>query len=85
LHVRRLFFYLGISKPLSLRICLILPHMLGRDIVSFPYSMSLFFFFSVLIFFNIIKKIKNKKIGGEDAEFFFFFFYSFLDIVCIFA
>jgi hypothetical protein len=57
--------------------------MLGRDIVSFPHSMSLLFF-SVLLFFNIIKKIKNKKIGGEDAEF-FFIFYSFLDIVCIFA
>jgi hypothetical protein len=39
-----LLFCLGNSESLSLRTCLILPHMLGQDIVSFPYSMSLLFF-----------------------------------------
>jgi hypothetical protein len=63
-------FYLGNSKPLSLRIGLILPHMLGLDIVSFPHSMCLLFFY---FFFNIKKiKIKIKKLGGKDTIFFFF-------------
>jgi hypothetical protein len=63
-HIRRLFFCLGISKPLSLRTGLILPYMLGLDVISFSISMSLlFFYFSV---FN-----KKKKNGAEDAEFYF--------------
>jgi hypothetical protein len=47
-------FCFGNSKPL------ILPHMLGLDIVSFPHNMFLLFF--CLIFFNL-----KKKIEGEDA------------------
>jgi hypothetical protein len=39
-----LLFCLGNSEPLSLRKCLILPHILGLDIVSFSHSMSLLFF-----------------------------------------
>jgi hypothetical protein len=39
-HIGRLLFYLGISKPLSLRTSLILPHMLGLDIASYLHSMS---------------------------------------------
>jgi len=70
-----LLFYLGISKPLSLRIGLILPYMLGLDVISFSITMSLLFFYFIV--FN-----KKKKIGGEDAE---FFLYSFSDIVCVFA
>jgi hypothetical protein len=53
-------FCFGNSKPLSLRPGLILPHMLGLDIVSFPHNMFLLFF--CLIFFNL-----KKKIEGEDA------------------
>jgi hypothetical protein len=48
---------------LSLRINLILPHMLGLDIVSYPHIMSLLFF--CLFFF--FKKLKKKKIVVEDA------------------
>jgi hypothetical protein len=59
-----LLFCLGNSEPLSLKTSLILPHMLGLDIVSFSHSMSLLFF--CLIFFNI-----KKNIGGEDVDFFF--------------
>jgi hypothetical protein len=52
---------------------LILPHLLGLDIFSFPHSMSLLFF--NLIFHNIKKK--KKKIGGEDVEFLFFLLIAF--------
>jgi hypothetical protein len=44
-HIGRLLLCLGISKSLSLRTCLILPHILGLDIVSFPHIMSLLFFY----------------------------------------
>jgi hypothetical protein len=54
-HVKRLLFCLGISKPLSLRTGLILPYMLGLDVISFSISMSLLF----LCF--IVLNIKNKK------------------------
>jgi hypothetical protein len=42
---------LGISEPLSLKTGLILPHMLGLDIFSFPHSMSLLLL-SIFIFFQ---------------------------------
>jgi hypothetical protein len=45
-----LLFCLGNSKPLFLKTGLILPHMLGLDIVSFSHSMSLLFF--CFIFFS---------------------------------
>jgi hypothetical protein len=61
-----LLFCLGISKSLSLRTGLILPYMLGLDVISFSISMSLLFFY-----FIVFNK-KKKKLGGED-EFFFFF------------
>jgi hypothetical protein len=49
-----------ISKPLSLRTGLVLPYMLGLDVISFSISkFLLFFWFS-----------KKKKYWGEDAEFF---------------
>jgi hypothetical protein len=79
-HVRRLLFYLGSSEPLFLRTSLILPRMLGLDIVSFPHSMSLLLF--CLIFFNINIYI---YIGGEFIDFLFLFVESFSDITCIFA
>jgi len=48
-------FYLGNSEPLSLRTGLILPHMLGLDIVSFSHSMSFFsFLFSFDSFLDIV-------------------------------
>jgi hypothetical protein len=49
------FFCLGNSKPLSLGTGLLVPYMLGLDIVSFPHSMSLCFY----IFFTIKKKWQN--------------------------
>jgi hypothetical protein len=51
-----LLFCLGNSEPLSLMTGLILPHILGLDIVSFPHNMSLLFF--CLIFFSTFKKKK---------------------------
>jgi hypothetical protein len=80
-HVERLLFCLGISKPLSLGTGLILPHMLGLDIVSYPYIIYFLFFF--FFFFSPLKK-KKKKIGGEDAVFYFILL-DFSDIACIFA
>jgi hypothetical protein len=79
-HVRRLLFCLGISKPLSLRTSLILPYMLGLDVISFSISMFLLFF-CLLVF----KKKKKKKNWGEDVEFFFFSLDSFSDILYVFA
>jgi hypothetical protein len=66
-----LLFCLGISKPLSLRTGLILPYMLGLDVISFSISMSLLFFCLLVL------KKKKKKIGGEDAEFLFFLLIAF--------
>jgi len=54
-HVKRLLFCLGISKPLSLMTTLILPYMLGLDVISFSISMSLLFFCFIIF------KIKKKK------------------------
>jgi hypothetical protein len=68
-HVGRLLFCLGISKPLSLRTGLILPYMLGLDVISFSISMSLLFFY-LLVFIK-------KKNWGEDAEFLFFLLIAF--------
>jgi len=45
---------------------LILPYILGLDVISFSINMSLLFFYFIV--FN-----KKKNIGGEDAEYFFFF------------
>jgi hypothetical protein len=44
------YFSILVILNLSLRTGLILPHMLGLDIVSFPHRMSLLFFY--LIFFQ---------------------------------
>jgi len=68
-------FCLGNFEPLLLRTGLILPHMLGLDIVSFPHSMSLLFFF--LIFFNIKKKFKKKKLLENMLIFFSFLLIAF--------
>jgi hypothetical protein len=59
-----LFFCLGISKPLSLRTGLILPYMLGLDVISFSVSM----FFLFLSYFSTKKKL------GEKMWIFFSFF-----------
>jgi hypothetical protein len=72
-------FFVLVILNLSLRICLILPHMLGLDIVHFPHSMSLLFF--CLIFFN--KKIKIRNWGRRCII--VFPFDSFSDIICIFT
>jgi hypothetical protein len=64
-HVGRLLFCLGISKPLSLRTGLVLPYMLGLDVISFSISMSLLFF-CVLVF-----KKKKKNWGRRCGTFFF--------------
>jgi hypothetical protein len=71
-----MFFYLGISKPLSLRIGLILPYMLGLDVISFSISMSLLFFYFIVF---------NKKKMGEKMQNFYYFESCFSDIVCVFA
>jgi hypothetical protein len=75
-HVGRLLFYLGISKPLSMRTGLALPYMLGIDVISFSISMSLLFF--CLIF-------QQKKNWGRRCGILFFSFDSFSDIACVFA
>jgi hypothetical protein len=62
-----LLFYLGISKPLSLRIGLILPYMLGLDVISFSITMSLLFFYFIV--FN-----KKKKLGEKMQNFFYIVF-----------
>jgi hypothetical protein len=75
-HVERLLFCLGISKPLSMRTCLVLPYMLGLYVISFSISMSLLFFFCLIF--------QQKKIG-EKMQNFISFFDSFSDIACVFA
>jgi len=69
-----LLFCLGISKPLSLRTGLILPHMLGPDIF-FSHSMFLLFFFWSIFINKII--IIIIILGQEDAEFLFFLLIAF--------
>jgi hypothetical protein len=69
-HVEQLLSCLGISKPLSLRIGLILPYMLGLDVISFSMTMS-------FLFFSYCFQQKKKKNWGEDAEFLFIFFIAF--------
>jgi hypothetical protein len=64
-HVGRLFFCLRISKPLSMRTCLVLPYMLGLDVISFSISMS-------LLFFSLIFQQK-KKIWEKMRTFISFF------------
>jgi hypothetical protein len=61
-HVERLLFCLGISKPISMRTGLVLPYMLGLDVISFSISMSLFFF-CLFVF--------NKKFGEKMRNFIF--------------
>jgi hypothetical protein len=58
-----------------MRTGLVLPYMLGLDVISFSMSMSLFFFVS---FFN-----KKKKLGRRCGI--LFFLDSFSDIACVFA
>jgi hypothetical protein len=53
---------------------LILPYMLGLDVISFSISMSWFFYFIVF----------KKKNLGEKAKF-LFFESCFSNIVCVFA
>jgi hypothetical protein len=65
-------FCLGISKPLSLRTSLILPYMLGLDVISFSISMSLLFF--CFIVFNQKKKKKN---WGRKCRILFFLLIAF--------
>jgi hypothetical protein len=62
-----------------MRTGLVLPYILGLDVISFSISMSLLFF--CVLVFN-----QKKKISGEDAEFYFIFSLdSFSDIACAFA
>jgi hypothetical protein len=58
-----------------MRKSLVLPYILGLDVISFSISMFLLFF--CLIF------QQKKKFGGEDAE--FYSLDSFSDIACVFA
>jgi hypothetical protein len=54
-----------------MRTGLVLPYMLGLDVISFSISMSLLFF--CLLFFNKNKnKNKKKKIGEKMRNFIFF-------------
>jgi hypothetical protein len=62
-HVGRLLLCLGISKPLSMWIGLVLSYMLGLDVFSFLSMCLLFFCLSVF------KKKKLKKKWGEFAGF----------------
>jgi hypothetical protein len=61
-----------------MRIGLVLPYMMGLDVISFSISMSLFFFSS---HFSTKKK---KKIGRRCGTL-FLSFDSFSDIACVFA
>jgi len=54
-----------------MRTGLVLPYMLGLDVISFSISMFLLFF--CLIFST---KKKKKKFRGEDADFFFLYVFS---------
>jgi hypothetical protein len=65
-------FFVLVFLNLSLRTGLILPYMLGLDVISFSISMSLLFF--CLLVFKIIIII---IIVGEDAEFLFFLLIAF--------
>jgi len=58
-----------------MRTSLVLPYMLGLDVISFSISMSLLFFWL---------STKKEKFG-EKMRNFFFSFDSFLDIACVFA
>jgi hypothetical protein len=62
-----------------MRTCLVLPYMLGLDVISFSISMFLLF----LSHFSTKKK--KKKIGEKMRNFIFFSFDSFSDIGCVFA
>jgi hypothetical protein len=53
-----------------MRIGLVLPYMMGLDVISFSISMSLFFFSSHF-------STKKKKKLGEDAELYFFLLIAF--------
>jgi hypothetical protein len=65
-----------------MRTGLVLPYMLGLDVIAFSIRMSLLlFFFSLLIFQQKI----NKNFGKRCGIFYFFSFDSFSDIVCVFA
>jgi hypothetical protein len=59
---------------------LILPHMLGLDIFSFPHSMSLLFFFSKK---KKKKRERERKKLGKKMQNFIFSFDSFSNIACI--
>jgi len=60
-----------------MRTGLVLPYMLGLDVISFSISMSLLFFY-VLVF-------NKKKKLGRRCGILFFSFDSFSDIACDFA
>jgi hypothetical protein len=59
----------GISKPLSMRTCLVLPYMLGLEVISFSEHV-----FVVFLFIGFQQKKKN---WGEDAELYFFLLIAF--------
>jgi hypothetical protein len=56
-----------------MRTSLVLPYMLGLDVISFSISMSLLFFF----FLSHFSTKKKKKKLGEDAELYFFLLIAF--------
>jgi predicted PurR-regulated permease PerM len=61
-----------------MRTGLVLPYMLGLDVISFSISMFLLFF-CLFFFFN------NKKKMGEKMRNFIFSLDSFSDIACVFV
>jgi hypothetical protein len=71
-HVWRLLFYFGISKPLSMKTGLVLPYMLGLDVISFSISMFLLFFYLILF-----QKKKKKKNWGRRCGILFFLLIAF--------
>jgi restriction endonuclease S subunit len=62
---------------------LVLPYMLGLDVISFSISMCLFFFF--FFFFFLFIGFQQKKKMGIRCRIFILSFDSFSDIACVFA
>jgi hypothetical protein len=65
-----LLFYLGNIKPLSLRTGLLLPYMLGLEIIFFLHKHIFVDFFFLSYFFN-----RKKKWGRRCRIFYFLFFH----------
>jgi hypothetical protein len=73
-----------------MRTGLVLPYMMGLDVISFSIRMSLLFFFMynfdiVFFFLFIIFQQKKKKKLGKKMRNFIFSFDIFSNIACVFA